>query len=188
MNDLNQQLEDKKKELENLLKSMDGYGYSREDTIKDFEKWDYDMFGDKEDVHKYHKLKAEIAILEQAIAEKNEFIKEEIEFLYKIRNDEAGIPFYIKHPIEERIEQLQSQQGNSEREPQGTSTNCHNLADISNLLQKQRQEILDRISYIFEKYKVSMELEDSIQRAIYLNLVSLEEEIKQQLNQPKTEQ
>jgi hypothetical protein len=104
MNDLNQQLEDKKKELENLLKSMDGYGYSREDTIKDFEKWDYDMFGDKEDVHKYHKLKAEIAILEQAIAEMQKQRQEEIKFLEELTW--VIVTPNLKKLVYNRIEQL----------------------------------------------------------------------------------
>lgn len=94
-------------ELEKLLKSFEGYGYSREDNIKALENWDFDEFGDKEDVFKYHELKNKLSGIKLAQ-------EKEIKFLDRINFNEllegkkdAGILDNIQAKlIRERLQAL----------------------------------------------------------------------------------
>jgi hypothetical protein len=130
MTPLTQQLEDKKKEL----KQDKALGIG----------------------NRIYRLQAEIAILEQAIAE---------------------------------IKNIQSQQTSKEIVSSPELAN----ADISNLLQKQRQEILEKIDKVIPTNwldnKLSIFYGDKTfdERKIERLLLGIKQELKEQLNQPKTE-
>lgn len=204
--DLVKQLEDKKKILIELEKNgMLKQGYA---CGEDFTYWEFPSENQKTF---HYVLKAEIAILEQAIAEmQNKKVYCEL----CNGEDEASICKWCYHNALEKqirgklkggnlqlqiVKNIQSQQLNVGKHSGEipAKTLCGNSpvsADISNLLQKQRQEILDKIDNFWMNKSKSI-MKEVIENGItHINTIypifnqKTLEELKQQLNQPKTEQ